>query len=489
MQAPLSWPAQESAFPHALRAAPAPWAGRAMLAGVCVLAALAYLPGLAGPFQFDDYVTVATDPGARSFPAWWDRLGTHVRPVLKASFVLTGALGSLVGDVPTGHRLGNLAIHLAATLAFFAFGSRVAGLLEPWHPPARRRAHALTAAAAFALHPLATEAVSYLSARSAALAALAAVLALLCWLDAREAHGGRRLAGIAGGLLAWAIACGSREVAALTPAMLVLVEALRERPAGEALSRRRVLAFLALAAGLGALAFATWLARHPAYGALLDLSARIAGARLQEPAMATALHYLGCVAALACAPSIDPAPVPATWPQAGVLVLAMLAVAALSIRARRRQPMLLVALAWAALWLLPSYALPIRHDVVSERHAYAALWSLGWIGAAVAMPLVTAPARGIRFAGLALVAALLAVLALLAAQRNAQYRSEESLWEAAVREGAVPRLRALNNLGAAYVEAGRWEEAERVLRQAGALDPDNAIVEHNLDRALRRSPH
>lgn len=471
------------------RAAPSPWVLRALLAAVCAAAVLAYLPGLSGPFQFDDYVTVATDPGARSFAAWWDRLGAHVRPLLKASFVLTGALSPLTGDLPTAHRLGNLAIHLGATLAFFAFGRRVAALLEPWHARAAREAHALVAAAVFALHPLATEAVTYLSARSASLATLASLLALLLWLDARESNGARRAVGIAGGLLAWAVACGSREIAAATPAMLVLVEWLRPRAQRAAGGRRTLPAWLALASVAGVVAFVAWMVRHPAYGALLDLSARIAGARLQEPAMATALQYLGCVASLACAPSIDPSPSPATWPQALALALAMLSAAVLAVAKRRRHPMALVALAWAALWLLPAYLLPIRHDVVAERHAYAALWSLGWLAGALASPLVTSPSRGLGLASGALVAAFLAVLAGLAAQRNAEYRSEESLWEAAAREVAAPKLRVLNNLGAAYVEAGRWDEAERVLRAARALDPDHAIVDYNLDRAMRRSPH
>ncbi|MBL0143555.1 MAG: tetratricopeptide repeat protein [Betaproteobacteria bacterium] len=461
---------------------------RAALAGVCVLTVLAYLPGIAGPFQFDDYVTVATDPGARSLAAWWENLGTHVRPLLKASFVLTGALGHVVGDLPTGHRIGNLAIHLAATLAFFLFGSRVSEMLEPWREPSSRSAHAWLAAAVFALHPLSTEAVSYLSARSASLATLASVLALLCWFDAREARGARRVACAIGGLAAWAIACGSREVAAAMPLVFLLVEWLRVRPDADPRARRRLLIGLASLVAVGCVAFLAWMASHPRYGPLLELSARILAARLHEPAMATALGYLGCVAALVCAPNIDPTPVAASWPQAFILAAGLLLAATLALRARRRRPMALVALAWAALWLLPVYVLPIRHDLVAERHAYAAVWSLGWLVGAILVPLVSSAARSERIAGQALTVLLLGVLALLSADRNREYRSEVTLWEAAERD-SPPKLRVLNNLGAACIEAGCWEQAERALRAASRLDPDNEIVEINLDRALRRSPN
>ncbi len=461
---------------------------RIVLAALVALVVLAYLPGIAGPFQFDDYVTVATDPGARTFAAWWDNVATHVRPLLKASFVASGALGSLVGDVPTGHRIANLAIHLAAMFAFYLFGLRASAMLESWRDMRQRNLHAMLAAAVFALHPLATEAVSYLSARSSSLATLASVLALLSWMNAREEGGGLRLAWIVAGLAAWAIACGSREVAAATPLMFLLLEWLRPRSVVDDRTRRRALAVLACVIAAGGIAFLAWMATHARYGPLLDLSARIFAVRLHEPVFATAMGYLGCVAALVCAPNIDPTPSPASWLQASVLFAGLLLAGVLAFRARQRQPMTLVALAWAALWLLPIYALPIRHDLVAERHAYPAVWSLGWFIGALLVPLATSPAPLVRIGGRALVLLLVGVLAMLSADRNREYRSEESLWEAAAREGA-PKMRVLNNLGAAYIEAGRWEEAERALLAAQKLDPDNEIVQINLDRARRRSPN
>jgi tetratricopeptide (TPR) repeat protein len=458
------------------------------LFGLCALAVLAYLPGLAGPFQLDDYVTVASDPGARSLAAWWENLFSHVRPWLKASFVLTGAIGEALGDLPAGHRLGNLAIHLAATLAFYRLGLRLGGRLAPGRDARLRRAHALLAAAVFALHPLSTEAVSYISARSASLATLASVLALLSWLRAGESRGLRRIAWIAAGLVSWAIACGSREVAVATPLLWLLIEWLRAPPDADPRARRRMLLGLACAVILGGLAFVAWMASHPRYGPLLDLSARILEARIHEPAGATALGYLGCVAALVCAPNIDPTPALASWLQAGLLAGSLLLAGVLAIRARRRHPMALVTLVWAALWLLPVYLLPVRHDIVAERHAYPVVWSLGWLIGAVVISLGAARARPIRIAGRALAALLLGALAALSAVRSWEYRSEESLWEAAARN-SPPKLRILNNLGAAYIERGRFEEAERVLRAAERLEPENEIVGFNLDRALRRSPH
>ncbi len=62
-----------------------------------------------------------------------------------------------------------------------------------------------------------------------------------------------------------------------------------------------------------------------------------------------------------------------------------------------------------------------------------------------------------------------------------------TLWEAAAR-GAPDKLRVLNNLGVAYMEAGRWEDAEHVLARAVALDPGHERARINLEAARRREP-
>lgn len=458
--------------------------GRALLAALCAVVVVAYLPALAGPFHFDDHLTVAAERASRSLAAWWEGLAFHVRPILKASFVVTGAFAGLVGEAPTAHRLGNLVIHLAATLAFHAFGRRASAALEPWRDARTREWHALAAAAVFALHPLSTEAVSYVSGRSASLAALASVLAMLAWMNAHDSSGRARAGWFIAGVVSFLLALGSREAAIATPFAWLLLEALRPRDVTRDTARARALAAFA-GAMIVAVAFLAWMAFHPRYGALLELSTRIAEARMHEHALATALGYLGCVAALVCAPNIDPAPPLAGGWQSFALLASLSAASVLALRARTRHPMALFALGWAALWLLPLYALPIRHDLVSERHAYPAVWSLGWLAGAIFAHAWARPAP-LRHAGTAAAAMLLATLLPLTIERNREYRSEVALWEASARESA-PRVRVLNNLGVAYIGAGRWAEAQRVLQAARALDPDNAVVEMNLARAQRRS--
>jgi tetratricopeptide (TPR) repeat protein len=472
------------------------------LPALLALTALLYVPALSGPFQLDDFLVVAADPGAQSLGAWWAGLGQHVRPMLKLSFVATHALGDTLGDVPLGHRIGNLGIHLLSVLLAVVLGRRLPRFLGASDVAAddaaarERTTHrvAFGAAVLLALHPLATEAVSYISGRSVSLAMLATLVMVLAYMHARDATAPAWARGgaLAAALAAFAVAAGTREAAIAMPLILLLIERLRADPAPIRSARWLGLGVLGLTLG-GAL----WVLARPRYAFLLDFSMRVVEARPGESPLATALAYWGCVLSLLCTPNIDPIPQPVStlasllvWSAVGAAITYCVMAAR---SGRSRAPAGTVLLAWALLWCVPLYALPIRLDPVAERHAYPLVWSvgwvLGWVLCAAGERARAASARPIwrRWAaGLAL--ATMVAAAAMAAARNLDYRSEVALWEAAHRANP-DKLRPLVNLGNAYIEAGRWDEASRVLERALALAPDEPRVQRNLDRAARRSPH
>ncbi|MBS2031936.1 MAG: hypothetical protein JST54_28825 [Deltaproteobacteria bacterium] len=143
---------------------------------------------------------------------WWPSFQADLyRPATTLSFMLDGALLGHV-DAPEGHHAVNLALHFANALLVLLIARR----LMP-----DSRGVALIAAAIFAAHPLATEAVTYLVGRSDELAALGILAGLLFHLR------GSRV----GVLLASTLAAFSKESGVLLVAVLLLHDALISRRA------------------------------------------------------------------------------------------------------------------------------------------------------------------------------------------------------------------------------------------------------------------
>ncbi len=435
-----------------------------------LLALTVHVQTLWGPLQFDDHATLAVDPGARSIPAWWSGLATHVRPLTKLSFALSASAGRLIGSEAFAHHLGNLLVH---ALAVVALDQMLRALLRSCVPGLTREAAARAAfgaAALYAVHPIVTEAVAYLSGRSMALGSLFVFAGLDGWIRGRRA--------LAVGLLAAAVLARETMVAA---ALLVpLWEWARLDRPGPAFSAARLRTLgpaAATAAALLALAGA-WLACTDRYAALLGLSLRIGADRLGAPSFLVALRHFAELIVLARYPNIDPdvaMTLPTAARLAGMALLASLGLAAW--RSRRTRPELLIALLWACVFIAPLYAVQLRHDAIAERHFLPAL------AAAALLAGTTAARAGRTGTGLLVGAALLCTAVTLT--RNADYRSEIALWEATAR-GSPNKVRVLNNLGAAYLDAQRWPQAEAVLRRALALDPGHALAAENLLQARTR---
>ena len=466
---------------------------------VLLLAAAVYSIALTGPFQFDDYAGVAVERGANALDAWWQRAALHVRPLTKLSFVASAALGEAIGHLPGGHRAVNLAIHLLAVSLFVWLGRVLADTCLPDIGRRASDACALTGGLVLGVHPLATEAVSYISARSMTLGTLLAVASLLAWI------GWRRTDRMGSLVAAWCCVVGAvlaRETAIVAPLLWLAWEAARaDRRApsahachglahaaipadGPSRAVRRAGAWAIAVLATGGLA--AWLLWHPRYVALTGVSAALALANAGNASFIPALGYFAEVFALVRYPSIDPAFDPsAITPALRVLWCGLLALGAvLAWRVRRQRPELLIAACWILAWIGPLYAVRIRYDAIAERHAYPLIWPFAW-AVAVSVARWAGGRRGRQ--RVATMAAGLACAAMLSVSmaRNADYRSEVTLWEAAWR-GAPDRVRVLNNLAVAYMDSGRWDEALRLLEHAVSIDPLDERAQDNLLIAQRR---
>ena len=412
-------------------------------AALAAIVALVYLPSLGGPFQFDDYNVIVNYPAVHSWQVLFERAGDGVRAVLKASYALNWTLD----PAPLGFHVVNIALHAANTAILFFIGRRLTG----------RPGIALAAALLFALHPMQTEAVTYISGRSSVLMASFYLGAMAWYL--RGGHW-------AGSAALFVLALATRETAVTLPAALLLCELARGTPWRE-IARRQAAHWLVLAAAGLVLVFNQRYFDLVAYG----FGQRSLGDNLIT--QVGGISYLVSRLVTLRGLNIDPAlPTLTEWTPVlamqAALLGALLILGGLNLR---RRPWLAFGILWFFLQLAPTNSIVPRLDVANERQAYLACWGL-FLAIAVQIPLP-------RHAAVAALAALAVLFAGFNIARQLDYGDEISLWEASVR--ASPwNARAHNNLGYAYYRAGRKTEALREVRTALVLDPAHAKAKANL---------
>jgi tetratricopeptide (TPR) repeat protein len=150
---------------------------------------------------------------------------------------------------PLGFHLTNLLAHLATALAVLVLARRLTGNLFA----------ASIAGVAFALHPIHTESVTFISGRTDVLSTLLFLLALLGY--ARWRDGGSPLT-LAGSLGAFFLALTAKEVAVTLPLILVLWDLLVASPDAAAKADVDVPRYRPLVRAAG---------RYSAYGAVIGL--------------------------------------------------------------------------------------------------------------------------------------------------------------------------------------------------------------------------
>lgn len=430
-----------------------------IMVGLCLLVALVYANGWSASFQFDDFNVIVDNPRVHGLAAWWRELPS-IRPLLKLSY----ALNWMASPQARGFHAVNIVIHALNTMLVWAWAALCLRQLHPertiprWAP--------IAVAVLFALHPAATEAVTYVSGRSLSLMASFYLASLLAHAIGREQA--RPVLSLWLSPLLFALALAVRETAVTLPLAILLLAWSRGKSLREELRALRVhLAVLALAAVAAA--------AMPAYRRFFSWSLGTRDALAQIAGQAEAHSYLWLHTVLGLGTNIDPdlrVPAVVSLPLlASALGLAI--TIGLAFGARRRWPWLSFGLLWYLLQLAPSNSLLPRFDLANDRHLYLAL-------PGIALALVALTLR-LRSRGIALSLLLAAAVAagFATVRRNQEYRTELALWQATVR-ASPNKPRPWTNLGYARQLSGDRAGARRAYACALALDPDNAQAITNL---------
>ncbi|HTY09142.1 MAG TPA: tetratricopeptide repeat protein [Candidatus Edwardsbacteria bacterium] len=426
---------------------------------VLLLAALtlaAYWPVLSAGFIYDDKLFVVDNPAIRgwgSLPGFFaDPAGTTAsvpwpgiwRPLRTASYALDYTLWGLR---PLGFHLTGLLLHfcsglLLAALAAFLLESELAGAV---------------AAALFLLHPVQTEAVSWVASRGDLLMAL---FLLGSWLLRTVYLGTRNKRWLAAALVAFALSLLSKETAAVFPLALLAVDAIVPTAEGPRKRWREYLLWIGVVIAYLAARMAVLpaLPQRPYWGGSLGTTLLTMCWALFEylrllvlPLWLHVDYVIAPVKSL-----VDWRWLAGLAAAAAVLILAFWKYRAL------RWPAL--AAAWLLIFLLPvSNLVPIT-AVMAERFLYVPLIGVcilaGWLLAKIP----------VKYRNAALVVVCVPMIA-LGIRRNLEWQEPFKFWRTELSRS--PRsVIAGNNLGQICYHAGDLPQAESLYLQAMALDPE-----------------
>ncbi len=452
------------------------WLPIVLCTGAAALAIVVYLNALDNPFAWDDRRTIVENTSIRP-PLDLRALVYHdlFRPLVNFTYAANFALGGLS---VTGYHAANLLLHALNVVLLFVFTRRT---FAAWRSTGtvsasgRRvsdtprsgsaNAAAFAAAAIFAVHPMLTQAVGYVSGRAEVLCAaffLSACLAAQGWIERR---GRGRLVLFA---VSWLLALASKEVAIALP--LVLAAYAVFEPDLDAAARRRmaylVTVMLGLMAGVGAYRLTTLVTVENAGqtrliggNVLVGLDMVRQYTRLMVVPLGQSIFHSTGYNEVTSAGRV------------ALNVLWLAGLCALAWRSRRWEPLIGFGVAWFLLLLMPSSFLLLLDigEPMAEQRVYLA--ACGFAAACGALHgRLVCWARTRRLALVAMPAGL-ALLALLTVGRNNVWGDPVALWSEAVEREPhvwVPYV----GLGDVLRERGEYAAAADAYREAARLYPE-----------------
>ena len=195
---------------------------------LCVLVAVVYGNSLHGEFLYDDFSDILGNSVTQKlfpisdlfFVKHGGRLYFHTRPLVHLLFALNYIAGK---TDPFSYHLVNVVIHALATLGLYGLVRRTL-VLPVFEPQARSRITTISfiIALLWALHPLQTESVSYVTQRYESVCGLFYISSLYCF--ARAAGRGDSRAWQVASAGCCLLALLSKEVAVTLPIVLVLYD-------------------------------------------------------------------------------------------------------------------------------------------------------------------------------------------------------------------------------------------------------------------------
>lgn len=412
------------------------------LAVVLIGVVVAYYNSFFGVFQFDDFNVIVENNRVHSWFAFLAELPFTIRPLLKFTYTLnwTSGLGLF------GFHLFNLSIHLINTLLLYKLSLLIAS--KEATDIRLATSIALFTTIPFALHPIQTEAVTYISGRSSSLMAMFVFVTLLAYIRGAESRSKTLLYLISP--LTYSCAIATKEVAIFLPLLLFAYNYLylKDRSALKNQWAHWALFFTAIG----------FLGLTDRYRQILSIGLERMGFFENLDFTLRGIYYNLSKVFFVGQLNIDPTPA-VLYDGRLLYWVTSLVVLSTAVIATKRHRWFGLSTVWFVVFLLP-YFLVSRGDVINERNLYVSLPAFFFVLSTIFHSLK--PNSGVRWA---LAVCLIALLCLLTYGRNSVYYSEIALWQDTL-EKKPDSHRAMVNLGYAYSLKGMNKEAEEMLKKA-----------------------
>jgi len=456
---------------HRWLADPPGWLAPAL---IIVIGAVAYSNTFQSSFHFDDETSIVNNPAIRNLGDLKAVFGySETRFVTYLTFALNYRFGGL--EV-FGYHLFNILVHIAASVMVWLLVRQVS------RTPALRESAftkstqfiSLLAALLFVVHPIQSQAVTYLTQRTASLAALFYISSVYLYGSARlsqlsGASRWRTALRFSAAFFMSVVGLFTKETVLTLPIAILLYELFFFRE----IRKVRWLYVLAVAVVFGAI---------PTILVLKGLvTLHVEGALPGWQYILTQPKVWMLYVRLFLFPvnqNLDYEIVPSNslfelTTLGSLMFLGLMLYAAGRLFSNHR--VLSFGILWFFLTLLPESSILPLPDVAFEHRLYLPFAGFALLSAGTISALTERWTRG---AVLAMTSGIVVILGVATFERNKVWQDEVALWTDVIKK-SPGKARGYLNLGRAYSDLGRYESANVYFGRAQALDPTSADVHGN----------
>lgn len=450
---------------------------------LAVISFAVYANSLQNEFVFDDESVVEGDPTITelsNIPKFFTGemgfhkvIGAYYRPVVSASYTIDHAIWGLQ---PFGFHLTNVLMHIINVLLFFAL---LRLMFEKSQSPYKDYI-ILIAALIFAVHPIHTEVVAWVSGRTDGLSCTFFFAAFIFYLKYSKEPSNKNLALT---LLMYALSLFSKEMAITFPAVVILYNMIINRGEFKELLKKRYIVYGSLIVLSGLFMLLRWYALRtavprPTYfyfyerdtltAILTMLQTLPLYFRLSIAPYGMLYHYSGYMPDISSLTDI----------RALFALFFILILGGASVYFIKRAPYVSYAIIIFFVTLLPVLNIVPTMNFMADRFLYIPSMFVSIIAAAALFRYFTKKNYNLV---MGISAAMLILFSYMTYARNAEWRTNDILFLSAEgRPGTVTYV----NIGNIYANKGNFDVAEVYYRKAIDLRKETLIAHNNVGKVF-----